>query len=137
MVERFTFDIDDGYVLASDYDALAARLAEQGDTISQLRIDVAEAQSAFERTDELWAKDRARLVEAQAEADRRTREVEACYTVQRDLKARLAEAEALLREANLVIGDAGESLLFSERKEATKLWLRINAFLVRESDSHE
>lgn len=28
MVERFTFDVDDGYVLATDYDALAARLAE-------------------------------------------------------------------------------------------------------------
>lgn len=35
----------------------------------------------------------ARLVKAQEESDRRTREVEACYTVQRDLKARLAGAE--------------------------------------------
>lgn len=41
---------------------------------------------------------RARLASVQEEADRRTREVEACYTVQRDLKARLAEAEALLRK---------------------------------------
>lgn len=65
--------------MREDRDYLKARLEE-----------VCASQIAATRERDALA---ARLAEAQDEADRRTREVEACYTVQRDLAARLAEAD--------------------------------------------
>lgn len=46
-----------------------------------------------------------------------------------EFKARLVEAEALLRETLPVLNDAGKPLLYSERREAVRLWLRIHDFL--------
>lgn len=95
--------MQDATALLKAYDALAAEVAalRQSVLFEQDRI------AAF--LDERESL-RARLAEVQEEADRRTREVEACYTVQRDLKARLAHAEACLAEKHLRLAKLEKAL---------------------------
>lgn len=54
-----------------------------------------------------------------------------------EFKARLTEAEGLLREALLVVNDAGKPLLYSERRAAARLWVRIHDFLYPGSDAFD